>query len=62
MKTAEPDDVAFAAKAKEFNLLIVPGSSFMCPGYVRFAYCVEKAMIERSFAAFEKLAQSYGLK
>ena len=62
MKTAEPDDVAFAAKAKEFNLLIVPGSSFMCPGYVRIAYCVEKAMIERSFAAFEKLAQSYGLK
>ena len=62
MKTAEPDDVAFATKAKEFNLLIVPGSSFMCPGYVRIAYCVEKAMIERSFAAFEKLAQSYGLK
>ena len=62
MKTAEPDDVEFAAKAKEFNLLIVPGSSFMCPGYVRIAYCVEKAMIERSFAAFEKLAQSYGLK
>ena len=62
MKSAEADDTKFVAKAKEYNLLIVPGSSFMCPGYVRIAYCVEKDMIERSFAAFEKLAESYGLK
>lgn len=61
MKTAEPDDTKFVAKAKEFNLLLVPGSSFMCPGYVRIAYCVDKSMIERAFAAFEKLAESYGL-
>ena len=46
-------------KAKKHNLLLVPGSAFMCPGYVRIAYCVDKAMIERSFAAFEKLAEEY---
>ena len=61
MKAAEPDDTKFAAKAKEFNLLLVPGSSFMCAGYVRIAYCVDKKMIEKSFAAFEKLAESYNL-
>ena len=61
MKAAEPDDTKFAAKAKEFNLLLVPGSSFMCAGYVRIAYCGDKKMIEKSFAAFEKLAESYNL-
>lgn len=59
VKTKEPDDKAFAARAKEFNLLLVPGSSFMCPGYVRIAYCVEKEMLLRSFAAFEKLTAYY---
>lgn len=59
VKAIEPDDSAFAIKAKEYNLLLVPGSSFMCPGYVRIAYCVDKGMLERSFAAFEKLAAYY---
>ena len=62
VKSLEEDDSAFVAKAKEFNLLLVPGSAFMCPGYVRIAYCVDKSMIEHSFAAFEKLAESYAEK
>lgn len=59
VKALEEDDSAFVARAKEFNLLLVPGSSFMCPGYVRIAYCVDADMIKRSFGAFEKLAESY---
>lgn len=59
VKALEEDDSAFVAKAKEFNLLMVPGSAFMCPGYVRIAYCVDTEMLKRSFAAFEKLAGSY---
>lgn len=59
VKAKEEDDSAFVAKAKEFNLLLVPGSAFMCPGYVRIAYCVDPEMIKRSFAAFEKLAEVY---
>lgn len=60
VKALETDDRAFSARAKEYNLLVVPGSSYMCPGYVRIAYCVDPAMIKRSLAAFEKLAESYG--
>lgn len=60
VKCPEEDDVAFAAKAKEFHLLVVPGSSFSCPGYVRIAYCVDYDMIVRALPAFEKLAESYG--
>ena len=59
VKAKGESDGTFVAKAKEFHLLLVPGSAFMCPGYVRIAYCVEPEMIKRSFAAFEKLAESY---
>ncbi len=59
VKALEEDDKAFAAAAKRYNLLIVPGSSFGCPGYCRIAYCVDYAMIERSLPAFEKLAKEY---
>lgn len=59
VKAKGEDDGAFVAKAKEFNLLLVPGSAFMCPGYVRIAYCVDPEMIQRSFASFEKLAECY---
>ena len=59
VKSLEDDDAAFAAKAKEFHLLLVPGSSFSCPGYVRIAYCVDYDTIVRSLPAFEKLAECY---
>jgi aspartate aminotransferase len=61
VKALEEDDKAFANKAKEHNLLLVPGSSFGCPGYVRIAYCVDYNMIERSLPKFELLAKEYGL-
>ncbi len=60
VKALEPDDKAFAAKAKEKRLLLVPGSTFGCAGYVRIAYCVDYDMILRSLPAFEALAREYG--
>jgi len=59
VKALEPDDKAFVAKAKEHRLLIVPGSTFGCAGYVRIAYCVDYDMIERSLPAFKALAEEY---
>lgn len=59
VKALGGDDKAFCAKAKEFNLLLVPGSTFGGPGYVRIAYCVDYDMIKRSLPAFEKLAACY---
>lgn len=60
VKALEEDDKAFVVAAKKYNLLIVPGSSFGCPGYCRIAYCVDNAMIERSLPAFQSLAKEYG--
>ena len=59
VKSLEADDKAFSERAKKYNLLLVPGSSFACPGYVRLAYCVDHAMIKRALPAFEKLAAEY---
>lgn len=61
VKAPVEDDVAFCAAAAKYNLLIVPGTGFYGPGYVRIAYCVDIGMIERSLDAFTKLAKEYGL-
>ena len=53
------DDKKFCEIAKEYNLLLVPGSSFGCPGYVRIAYCVSYDKIEKSLPAFTKLAERF---
>lgn len=59
IKSPEGSGVDFAAKAKEFNIILVATETFGCPGYVRLAYCVPFDMIERSLPAFEKLADCY---
>ena len=40
VKSPVADEKAFCEAAKKYNILIVPGSAFACPGYVRIAYCV----------------------
>lgn len=58
-RTLIEDDVAFCEKAKDFNLLIVPGTGFGCPGHTRISYCVPTERAERSLEAFAKLAAFY---
>jgi len=53
------DDVEFVKKAVDFNILLVPGTGFGCPGYFRMSYCVELDMIERSLPKFEELMKAY---
>lgn len=59
VKALEEDADAFCEKAKEEDILIVSAVGFGCPGYVRISYCVDSDMIERSFAAFERLYHKY---
>ena len=56
----EADDRAFCERAKKYDLLLVPGSDFGCPGYFRAAYCIKEDTIRRSLPAFNKLAAVYG--
>lgn len=59
VKSPVEDEKAFCAEAKKYNILIVPGSSFGCPGYVRIAYCVAYETIVNSLPKFKELAAEY---
>ena len=59
VKSPVEDEKAFCAAAKKYNILIVPGSSFGCPGYVRIAYCVAYETIVNSLPKFKELAGEY---
>lgn len=59
VKALEDDANAFADKAKQLGLLLVPCDDFGAKGYVRIAYCVSYDMIKRSVPAFEKLFEQY---
>ena len=58
-KCFEDDDYAFCERAKKYDLLLVPGNDFGCPGYFRAAYCIKTETIERSLPLFKKLANEY---
>ena len=62
VKTPTEDEKEFVQRAKKYHILVVPGSSFACPGYVRIAYCVSYETIMHSLPYFKELAEEYGLK
>ena len=59
VKSPVPNEKEFCEAAKKYNILIVPGSSFACPGYVRLAYCVSHETIINSLPKFKELAKEY---
>lgn len=59
MKSPIENEKEFCAAAKEFNILVVPGSSFGCPGYVRIAYCVAYETIVNALPKFKELSKKY---
>lgn len=61
VKSPVPDEKEFCEAGKKYNILMVPGSSFACPGYVRLAYCVSHETILNSLPRFRKLAEEYHL-
>lgn len=61
MKSPVENEEDFVNEGKKFNLLMVKGSAFGCPGFVRLAYCVSHETVKNSLPAFAKLAAVYGL-
>ena len=61
MKSPVEDEKEFCEVCRQHNVLVVPGSSFACSGYVRIAYCVSYEQIERSLPAFRNIAEHYHL-
>ncbi len=59
VKSPIEDEKAFCEAAKKYNILIVPGSSFGCPGFVRLAYCVAYETIVNALPKFKELAKEF---
>ncbi len=62
-KALEEDAKVFCQKAKNYDLILVPGDSFGCPGFFRMAYCIDTEKVERSLPALRKFVETeYGLQ
>lgn len=59
VKSPVENEKEFCEAGKKYNILMVPGSSFACPGYVRLAYCVSYETIVNSLPKFSELAKEY---
>ena len=57
-KALEDDAKVFCQKALKYDLILVPGDSFGCPGYFRMAYCIDTEKVKRSLPAFEKFVKA----
>ena len=55
LKSPLKNEKEFCKIAKKYNILMVPGSSFAYPSYVRLSYCVPNEMIKKSLSEFKKL-------
>ncbi len=61
LKSPVEDEKKFVEVAKKYHILMVPGSSFACSGYVRLAYCVSYETIQNALPEFGKLAKEFNL-
>ena len=59
IKAPGGDAAAFMEKARQKDLLVVPGDGFGCPGYFRICYCVTEEMIRRSLPVFRALLEEF---
>ncbi|MDO5423006.1 MAG: pyridoxal phosphate-dependent aminotransferase [Eubacteriales bacterium] len=57
-KALEEDAKIFCEKAKKYDLILVPGDGFGCPGFFRMAYCIETEKVERSLGALRRFVET----
>lgn len=58
VKAPGGDAQAFSHRARERNLLVVPGGDFGCPDFFRVCTCVSHSLILRSLHVFQHLIQT----
>ena len=59
VKALEEDAYKFFERAKSHEILVVPCDDFGVKGYVRIAYCTDKAKVLGALPAFKALAEEY---
>lgn len=59
IQSPSKDADEFAARAKKYDMLVVPGAGFGAKDYMRLSYCVDTEKIEKAIPVFEKLMEEY---
>ena len=59
MKSPVENEQELVDAAKAERILLVPGSAFACPGYVRMSFCIANETIQRSKESFLNLGKKY---
>lgn len=62
LRVPDGEEELFLERAKAHHLILVGGSSFGMPGFVRISFCGKKETIEGALPAFRRLALEYGLR
>lgn len=56
-KALEEDAKIFCEKALKYDLILVPGDTFGCPGFFRMAYCIDTDKVIRSLDALRRFVK-----
>ncbi len=59
IEAPDGDSEKFSEKAKEHDMLVVPGTGFGSKSHMRLSYCVETEKCEKALGVFEKLMKDY---
>jgi aspartate aminotransferase len=59
VKSPVANEEDFVNEGKKHHIIMVKGSAFGYPGYVRLAYCVSHETVRNSLKAFKELAEEY---
>ena len=62
IKSPNNDGKDLCERAKNYNMLLVPGDGFGMKEYVRLSFCVDTEKIEKSINIFRKLISEYDLE
>ena len=57
-KALEMDAAAFCEKGRKYDLIMVPGDGFGCPGYFRMAYCMDTEKVARSLKVLRRFVEA----
>ena len=62
LRVPDGEEERFLERAKAHRLILVGGSAFGMPGFVRISFCGKKETIEGALPVFRRLALEYGLR
>ena len=57
-RALEEDATRFCEKGRKYDLILVPGDGFGCPGFFRMAYCIDTEKVKRSLVALRRFVKT----